>query len=144
MLWKFGKFPVKISSVIFMETNWFQIFTGSYKDYWLENSRAFTNFSSCIFSYSRGVFRTVSTIKDAASCKNRQRFSSKMEPFVKIKLVNYICKSLHIRCLTAFWMRLCSQATYENSNVQILVYFKDWVFLINFKPPCHSNWKQIK
>ena len=80
--------PVKIPCVIFKETNWFQIFTGTLKDYWSGSSRKFADFSHCILSYSRGVFRTISTIKDGVSCENSQRLSSKTEPFAKIKPVN--------------------------------------------------------
>ena len=98
--------PVKITCVIFMETNWFQIFKCILNDYWSRSSRKFTHFSPCIFSYSRGVFRTVSTIKVGASCEKSQQFSSKVEPFAKIKPVNYFCKILHLRCLTEFWVHL--------------------------------------
>ena len=59
-----------------------------------------------MFLYSRGVFRTVSTIKDGASWENSQRCSSKMEPLTKTKSVNYFWKIPHFRCLTGFWVRL--------------------------------------
>ena len=76
------------------------LLTGSFKK--------FADFSQCIFSYSRSVFRTVSTITDGASCENSQQFLSKMEPFAKIKPVNCFWKTLHLICLTGFWMRLLS------------------------------------
>ena len=98
--------PVKITCLVFMETKWFQIVTENLKDVWVGSSRNFSNYLSCIFLYSWGVFKTVSTIKDGASCENSQRFSSTIQSFVKIKYVNYYCNTFHLRCLAGFWMSL--------------------------------------
>ena len=98
--------PVKITCVVFMETKWFQIVTEHLKDFWAGGSTNFCNYLSCIFLYSWGVFKIVSTIKDVAPCENSQRFWSKIQPFVKIKPVNYYCNTLHLRCLAGFWMSL--------------------------------------
>ena len=65
-----------------------------------------------------------------------------MEPYAKMKPVNYFCKILHIRYLTGFWMRLLFLVHIWEFECP-LVCFKDWVFLTHFKPPFHSYWKQI-
>ena len=65
-----------------------------------------------------------------------------MEPFAKMKPVNYFCKILHIRYLTGFWMHLLFLVHIWEFECP-LVCFKDWVFLTHFKPPFHSYWKQI-
>ena len=90
-----------------------------------------------------GVFRTVSTIKDEASCEKSQRFSSKMEPFTKIKPVKYFCKIIHLRCLTGFWMRFLFLVHIWEFECSHCRFFKDCVLLTHIKPPFHSYWKQI-
>ena len=44
----------------------------------------------------RDIFRTLSNIKDGTICENSQRLLA----------INYLPKTLHLRCLTGFWMRL--------------------------------------
>ena len=65
-------------------------------------------------------------------------FNSKMKVFAKIKSVNYFCKMLYLDVWQSFECAFYSQSIDENSNVGILVYFKDWVILTHFKPPYHS------
>ena len=100
---------------------------------WWERSRKFADFSP-IFLRSRGVFRTVSAIKDGASCEYSQQFSSKMELFAEIIFAKYSILDVWQGSECAVY----SQSIYENSNARILVYFKGWVFLTHFKPPFHS------
>ena len=100
---------------------------------WSGRSRKFADFSP-IFSHARGVFRTVSAIKDGASCENSQRFSSKMEPFGETIFAKYCILDVWQGSECAFY----SKSIYENSNARILVYFKGWVFLTHFKPLFHS------
>ena len=125
---KIAKSFLKFSTVIFMETNWLQIFPGSFKDYWPGGPREFADFSTCIFPYSRG-------------CYSGPYQLWKIGRLAKIG--NGFCKTLNLRYLTGFWMRLSSPSVYENFNARILACFKDWVFLTLFKPPFHSYWKQI-
>ena len=75
--------------------------------------------------------------------KNSQRFSSKMEPFAKIKPVNNFLKISILDVRHGSEYAFYFQSIYENSNARILVYFKDWLFLTHFKPAFHSYSKQI-
>ena len=54
--------------------------------------------SNDIFTISLAIFRTQSNIYDSGFWENSFR----------LKVVNYFCKKLHLKCLTVFWIRLWS------------------------------------
>ena len=57
------------------------------------------------------VFRIQSNIWNGAFCDNSLR----------LKTVNYFCKKLNVKCLTRFWIRLCTTISVKKFSISILM-----------------------
>ena len=58
----------------------------------------------------------------------------------RLSVINYVCKMLHLRCFTGFWVRLSPQRIINIFLWKFCRYILDWIRLV-----CCASWlKQIR